>query len=451
MKIISIRKGLNLPITGEPDQEKIKELKTKKVALLGADYIGMKPTMAVAKGDTVKKGQLLFTDKKMNEVKFTSPASGKVVAINRGERRVFESVVIEVSGEDEETFTSYAPSDLDNISEEKVKPQLIDSGLWTSLRARPYSKVANPADRPKSIFINVSDSNPLAVDPSLFVRAHIEAFKAGVKAISALTDQVFVCGNDETVNLVYAGNVSPKVQLAQFLGPHPSGLVGTHIHFLDPVNESKTVWHINYADVVSVGYLFLTGKIFTERLISLAGPAVKEPMLIKTTLGADVNEIVGDNKADVENRIISGSVFSGNAIKDSTAFLGRYHNQISILAENKERVFLGWQTPGFDSFSTKRTFLSKLNPLKKFAFTTNTNGSPRAMVPIGMYENVMPLDILPAHLLRALVVKDTESAVNLGAIELDEEDVALCTFVCPGKTDYGPILRENLVLIEKGE
>ena len=362
MKRISIRKGLNLPITGEPDQEKIKELKTKKVALLGADYIGMKPTMAVAKGDTVKKGQLLFTDKKMNGVKFTSPAPGKVAAINRGERRVFESVVIEVSGEDEETFTSYDASDLDNISEEKAKFQLIDSGLWTSLRARPYSKVANPADRPKSIFINVSDSNPLAVNPSLFVRANIDAFKAGVKSISALTDQVFVCGNDETVNLIYSGNVSPKVELTQFLGPHPSGLVGTHIHFLDPVSENKTVWHINYADVVSVGYLFLTGKIFTERLISLAGPAVKEPMLIKTTLGADVNEIVGDNKADGENRIISGSVFNGNAIKDSTAFLGRYHNQISILAENRERVFLGWQTPGFDSFSTKRTFLSKLNP-----------------------------------------------------------------------------------------
>ena len=243
------------------------------------------------------------------------------------------------------------------------------------------------------------------------------------------------------------------IEPEEFAGPHPAGLPGTHIHFLDPVSMDKTVWHINYQDVIAIGKLFDTGRLFVERIISLAGPVVNEPRLLRTRLGASVDDLVNEQLCEVDRRVISGSVLSGRKAAGVFGYLGRYHNQVSAVAEGHEREFMGWQMPGFNKFSVKNTFASSIysliNPNKRFNMTTNTGGSKRAMVPIGSYEKVMPLDILPTFLLRALLTSDTDQAQALGCLELNEDDLALCTFVCPGKMEYGPLLRQCLDTIER--
>ncbi len=442
-----IKKGLNLPIKGEPEQKIYDGNKVTKVAVIGDDYIGMKPTMAVQVGDSVKIGQLLFTDKKMEGVKYTSPGAGKVIEINRGAKRHFESIVIELEGNEEETFESYKANELSSLDEEKVKSNLIESGLWTSLRARPFSKVANPADKPHSIFITTMDSNPLAPSVEEVLKGRENDFINGLVVISKLTNgKLFLCKESNS-------NI-PKTELDQlvieeFEGPHPSGLTGTHIHFLDSIGKNKVVWYINAQDVVTIGSFFVTGKINVERIVSIAGPGVKNPRLIKTRLGASTADLLNDELVEEETRIISGSVLSGFKADNTYGYLGRYHQQISVIKEFREKEFLGWLSPGLNRHSVKPLLLSSLSPSKKFNLNTSTNGSERAIVPIGSYEKVMPLDILPTYLLRALAVDDVEEAEKLGCLELDEEDLALCTYVCQSKVNHGINLRRNLTLIEK--
>ena len=262
-----------------------------------------------------------------------------------------------------------------------------------------------------------------------------------------MTDgKVFVC---KLAGTSIPNSSVASVEVKEFSGVHPAGLVGTHIHHLDAASASKQVWHLGYQDVIAFGKLFLTGEIFTDRVISVAGPAVKNPRLVKTQLGANLDDLVSGELEDGENRVISGSVLSGSTASGVHAYLGRYHNQVSVLAEGREKELFGWIAPGSKKFSVTRTFLSHLSPKRLFNMTTSTGGSERSMVPIGNYERVMPLDILPTHLLRDLIVRDLDSAVSLGALELDEEDLALCTFVCPGKYEYGVILRDCLNTIEK--
>ena len=264
--------------------------------------------------------------------------------------------------------------------------------------------------------------------------------------LSTLTDgSVFLVSRP---GVTLPGEDLPGIDSIEFEGPHPAGLPGTHIHFLDPVSENKTVWHIGYQDVIAVGHLFRTGQLDSSRVISLAGPGVEKPRLIRTVVGAAASDLTENQLVSGELRQVSGSILSGRALTDPNQYLGRYHIQLSVVRENREREFLSWQRPGFDRFSVKNVFASGFFGLnQKYSFTTST-GSRRAMVPIGMYEGVMPLDILPTFLLRALISNDTEQASALGALELDEEDLALCTFVCPGKYDYGPLLRKNLTTIE---
>jgi Na+-transporting NADH:ubiquinone oxidoreductase subunit A len=244
-------------------------------------------------------------------------------------------------------------------------------------------------------------------------------------------------------------NGSDRIVQKSFSGPHPAGNAGTHIHYLDPVSSKKTVWTVGYQDVIAIGKLFVTGKLDVERVISLAGPQVENPQIIRTRLGANLQELSAGLLKAGENRIISGSVFGGRRAVGAFAYLGRYHNQVTVLQEGRERPFLHYMQMGSSRFSVLPIYISKLFKDRKFGFTTSTNGSERAMVPVGSYEKVMPLDILPTQLLRSLIVGDTETAQQLGCLELDEEDLALCTFVCPGKYEYGPILRENLTRIEK--
>ncbi|MFJ2975304.1 Na(+)-translocating NADH-quinone reductase subunit A [Kluyvera sp. NPDC087067] len=445
--MIKITKGLDLPIAGQPDQQRVDDIAVTRVAVKGEEYVGLRPSMAVKEGDRVIKGQLLFEDKKIPGVRFTSPACGTVSAIHRGERRVLQSVVIDVDGDESVAFTRYASDELATLSRDVVAAQLIDSGLWTAMRTRPFSKTPAPGTEPAAIFVTAIDTNPLAADPEPIILTHREAFNAGLTLLTRLTDgKVHVC---QRSGGKLGGHPQGQVTYNQFTGPHPAGLVGTHIHFLEPVSLNKQVWHLNYQDVIGYGKLFLEGVLWTERVIALGGPQVKEPRLIRTTLGADLSELLVGALHEGENRIISGSVLNGTTAAGPQAFLGRFHLQVSVLKEGREKEFLGWVAPGRNKFSITRTTLGHFFKKKRFNLSTDTNGGERAMVPIGSYERVMPLDILPTVLLRDLLAGDTDSAQALGCLELDEEDLALCTYVCPGKYEYGPVLRSVLTQIEQ--
>lgn len=447
--MIKIKKGLDLPIAGVPEQKIYDGPTARTVAILGSDYVGMKPTMEVKEGDRVRKGQLLFTDKKTEGVKYTAPATGVISAINRGDKRVLQSIVIDIEGDEEETFEKYDEAQLTGLTADDIERNLINSGLWTALRTRPFSKVPAPGSQPNSIFVTAMDSNALAADPEVIIAEQAADFTLGLDLLTKLTHgPVFVC-KAPSANIPAAKSKSVKQQ--EFAGPHPAGLVGTHIHMLDAVSERKTVWHIGYQDVIAVGKLFTTGKLYTDRVVSLAGPRVTQPRLVRTRLGVSLDELTaGQCETDgQENRVVSGSVHAGVTARGPLAFLGRYHVQVSVLQEKFSRDLLGYMSPGANKHSVMNIYLSKLFKGKKFVMNTSTNGSPRAIVPIGAYEQVVPLDILPTHLLRALVVGDIEMAQALGCLELDEEDLALCTYVCPGKYEFGPILRSNLNRIEK--
>lgn len=448
METFRIKKGLDLPITGEPEQVIHDAPAVGSVGLIGNDYVGMKPTMLIEEGDRVKLGQPLFEDKKNPGVTFHAPGSGEVIAINRGAKRALQSVVIRLEGNDQETFQSYDSSKLAALSDKQVRENLQASGQWTVLRTRPFSKIPAPDARAHAIFVTAMDSNPLATDPAVVIKEQPQAFVDGLNVISQLTEgKVYVCKALGSEIPVVDG---PQFQVAEFAGPHPAGLVGTHIHFLDPVSLQKTVWHLGYQDVIAIGKLFTTGRLWTERVVALGGPMVKNPRLLRTRQGANSDDLLRGEIEDVEVRAICGSVFSGRRALGWASYLGRYHTQISVIEEDKHREFLGWVMPGKDKYSAINVFVSSLfRGKKRFDFTSSQNGSPRAMVPIGNYEEVMPLDILATPLLRALLVRDTDMAQKLGCLELDQEDLALCSFVCVGKYDYGPALAASLVQIEK--
>ncbi|REL32655.1 Na(+)-translocating NADH-quinone reductase subunit A [Thalassotalea euphylliae] len=447
--MITIKKGLDVPVQGAPQQVIHDGPSIKTVATLGEEFVGMRPTMHVKVGDRVKKGQVLFEDKKNPGVKFTAQAAGVVTEINRGEKRVLQSVVItlneEKDGDEQETFNSYSANELASIAREDVVANLVNSGLWTALRTRPYSKIPAIDSVPAAIFVSAMDTNPLAANPEVIINEQTEAFKQGLVVLSRLTEGEVFVSKAPGANIPTNANEV----VTEFAGKHPAGLVGTHIHFLKPVGADKFVWHLNYQDVIAFGQLFTTGQLNSNRVVSFAGPAAKQPSLVRTVLGANINELAAGETTDGEVRLVSGSLLQGQTAKTVHGYLGRYHNQVVALLEGREKEFIGYMYPGPNKFSVTRAYMSHFFKGKLFNMTTTTNGSSRAMVPIGNYERVMPLDILPTLLLRDLAAGDTDSAQQLGALELDEEDLALCTFVCPGKTDYGVLLRDCLTTIEK--
>jgi Na+-transporting NADH:ubiquinone oxidoreductase subunit A len=443
-----IKKGLDLPITGGPKQIIEDGNMVNSVAILGMDYVGMKPTMMVSEGDTVKLGQIIFTDKKNPGVNFTSPGAGVVKSINRGAKRALQSVVIELKGSAQVLFHKYNESELNDLTADQVKENLLVSGLWTTIRTRPYGKTPAVDSKPSSIFVTAIDTRPLAADPAVVIRMRSNDFNNGLMVIAKLTEgKTYVCkasGSDIAVSNV--------ATVAEFSGPHPAGLPSTHIHFIDPVNINKCVWCLDYQAVIAIGALFTTGKLNVERVVSLAGPTVKNPRLIRTRVGANTNDLVaGELDDDVESRVISGSVLYGHTAAYWSAYLGCYSNQISVLQEGRARELFGWIVPGKDKYSALNIYTSSVDRKNNrlFPLTTDKNGSNRAIVPVGVYEAVMPMDILPTPLLKSLVVGDSDQAQLLGCLELDEEDVSLFTFVDPGKHDFGPVLRANLTKIEK--
>lgn len=447
--MIEVKKGLDLPITGAPEQRIEDAQPVRHVAILGTDYVGMKPTMEVQEGDKVKLGQLLFTDKKIDGVRFTAPAGGEVVAINRGEKRRLLSVVIKVDENEEAmTFASHDRGALGQLDRQAVVDQLVESGLWTALRTRPFSRTPAIDSVPADIFVTAVDTHPLSADPAFIINENAQAFEDGLKVLTRLTEgNVFLCTG---ANASIPGGDVSGVKIESFAGPHPAGLVGTHIHYLSPVALHKKVWHIGYQDVIAFGKLFVEGKLDISRIVAVGGPRAEKPRILRTRVGASTQELLaGEVIKPDDTRVISGSVFSGAAAEGKLTYLGRFHNQISLLEEGNKRTFMGWLSLGANRHSVMGIYLSKFKGLSNYAPTTSTNGSERAMVPVGNYERVMPLDIMPTQLLRSLIVGDIEVAMQLGCLELDEEDLALCTYVCPGKYEYGPILRDNLTMIEK--
>lgn len=432
-KNIKISKGLDLRLGGDPRQMIQPGPLIQHVALCGQDYIGLKPRLLVSVGDMVAKGQPLFIDKRDPDVNYCSPGQGVVTAINRGARRVLDSVVVrlEHSGQEDVSFEPLSESQLNAISRVQLFERLHQSGLWTAFRTRPFSCVPYSGCSPDAIFVTAIDTRPLSADPALVVGTDPESFLSGLRLLPLLTTgAVYLCSGPQWD--IKTPDIE-RLERVTFSGPHPAGLPGTHIHHLYPVNTERVAWHINYQDVMAIGKLFSDGQVPASRVIAMGGEYLLKPSLVKTTMGASTDELLAQDLRPCEGyRILSGSVLDGRTASDNKAYLGRYHNQISVIPEGGERRLFGW--------------LGR-NPKRRWS--TSQHGRFAGMIPLPVFEKVMPLDILPASLFRALLVKDSDQAQALGCLELDEEDLALCAYMCPAKTDYGQALRLNLDQIER--
>jgi len=440
-----LKKGLDLPVLGAPVQQISEGRAIRTAAVLAADYVGLKPRLVVEEGDRVEVGSPIFFHKDTPDVKITSPAAGRVKAVNRGARRVLISVEIEIDENGGEPVDYSSVGDI--TTADGLTERLCASGLWTSFKTRPYSKVPDPATKPAAIFVTAMDTEPLSPDAARIITENAAAFEKGLEAVSTLSGgKTYLC--HETGASVPGLNTA-GVETATFSGPHPAGLAGTHIHFLDVPTAEKTVWSIGYQDVIAIGQLLQTGKVDPTRVIALSGPMCANPRLIKTVMGASMVELSEDELTDnLPVRLISGSILSGRLGEGPSAYVGRYARQITLIEEDHKQIPMGWIRPMPSKFAIQ-PLLGSAFTKKLYSLTSNLNGGRRAMVPIGTFETLMPQDFLPTQLLRALLVMDTDQAQALGALELDEEDLGLVGFACPAKYEYGMALRDCLTKIEK--
>lgn len=440
-------RGLDLPLAGDPAPRVEDAVAVGRVALLGADYPGLKPSLLVEPGARVQRGQPVIADKSRPGVRLAAPAGGRIAELHRGERRAFVSLVIEVDADDAPAqFPSFTGAPVETLDAATVRALLLESGLWTALRTRPFSHLPAADASPAALFVTAIDTRPHAPDPLPVIAERAADFRTGLVGLTRLTSApVYLCCAAGASIDAPAG-----VRVEQFAGPHPAGNAGWHIHRLHPVDLGRVVWHVGYQDVIAIGRLLAAGELDATRVISLAGPGVARPRLLRTRLGAATDELVAGELADGEQRVISGSVLDGRIARGAAeGYLGRHHLQIAVLPEARTREMFGYIAPGAEKFSVTGAVLGAFRRAHRFAFSTTTNGSPRAMVPIGTYERVLPFDLLPTFLLRALIIRDDARAAELGALELDEDDVALATYVCPGKYEYGPLLRAALDRIHK--
>jgi len=431
--VIKISKGLDLPISGKPDISITDEPKISSVSLLANDFVGMKPTMLVKENDEVKVGEKLFEDKKNPGIFFTAPAGGLIKSINRGDKRKFLSIEIEISQNEE-----FIDFDMGS-SQDEIKNTLINSGLWNVFRTRPFNRTPNISSSPEALFINCCDTNPLSVDPYEIINIDKDSFDKGLETIK----QLFDCDIHLTYQNNNFDNTLSGINYHQFTGPHPAGLVGTHISKIHPVNLNSKVWTANFQDIISIGYLKKNKKIKTTKIISLGGPAVFEPSLIKVRHGSNLDDITA-GKIEDNSRVISGSVLHGHESEGVMKYLGYYDSQVSVIPDEVNEIFLNWLMPGSSLHSKLNVFISSFIKPKKYIFNTSIGGGNRAIVPISSYEEVVPMDILVTQLLKSLVVSDIEMAIDLGMLELVPEDLSLCSYVCPSKYDYSSILMDNL-------
>ena len=442
-KVIKIKRGLNIPLAGVPEKVLIRSDVAETYAVKPTDFPGITPKLNVQVGDKVKAGSALFHDKNRTDIVFASPVSGEVIEVRRGDRRVILEVVVKTDGNvDYEQFTVSNPSAL---TKDQITEQLLKSGVWPFIRQRPYGVIANPSDTPKSIFISCFDTAPLAPDMDFVVNGENEAFQAGIDALQKFTtDKIHLGLNaDYPPSAVFAK--AKGVELHYFTGPHPAGNVGVQIHHIDPINKGDIVWVINPQDVIIIGRLFLNGVYDATRVIALAGSDVEKPRYTRVISGARIDSIVKNNliKTDVEHRFISGNVLTGTKV-ETIGFLGFYDSMITVIPEGKHHEFFGWMAPGINKYSATRTFLSKLIPGKSYKLDTNINGGERAYVLTGQYEKVLPMDIYPVYLIKAIMTNDIDKMEQLGIYEVVEEDLALCEYVCTSKTEVQDILRKGI-------
>ncbi len=443
---VNLKRGLDIRMTGKAESILAGEVDSAFYAVKPVDFPGLIPKLNVKPGEIVSAGSPLFHDKIRPEIIFSSPVSGKVVSVKRGDRRKLLEVVVEKEGNE---YIDFGVSDPSLLTREKIKELLLISGLWPTVRQRPYHVVANPNDVPKSIFISGFDTSPLAPDYNFIMdNSPASVFRSGITALKKLTDG--------KINLVLNGKgVSSEllkkaedVEISHFSGPHPAGNVGVHIHHLDPVNKGEIVWFVNLQDVLAIGRLFEQGRYIHERFIALTGSEVLHPAYYKITSGASVSSLIKNNVNTGNLRYISGNVLTGTSIGPD-GYVGYYDSQVTVIPEGDYFEFFGWMMPGLKKFSFSRTFASSLIPSKGYRFDTNLHGGERAFVMTGQYEKVVPIDIYPMQLLKAILSEDIDLMENLGIYEIAEEDFALCEYICPSKIEIQSIVRRGLDLMIK--
>ncbi|MCK4920905.1 MAG: Na(+)-translocating NADH-quinone reductase subunit A [Bacteroidales bacterium] len=445
-EIIRIKKGLDIKLKGKADKIYQRAERASAYSIKPTDFKGVMPKLVVKVDDEVMVGSTLFFDKYNPSVKFTSPVSGKVSSINRGERRRILEVVIEPDAED--SYIDFKIGDLSKMTREGIVELILESGMWPSIIQRPYASIANPEGKPKAIFISGFDSSPLAPDYDFMLKESHAEFQKGIDVLKTLTDGKVHLSVDASYPTGETYSKTQNIDLHKIKGPHPAGNPGIQIHHIDPVNKGELVWYVNPAEVVRMGKLFIDGKVDNTLTIALAGSEVLKPVYYKLIRGAAVDSILKDNIVEGNNRIISGNVLTGTRLAKA-GFLGYYDNLLSIIPEGDHFDFIGWASLGFGKYSVSRTFWSWLTPKKEYKIDTNLKGGVRAFVMSGEYEKVFPMDIMPVQLLKSILVEDIDQMEKLGIYEVAEEDMALCEFVCTSKIEVQKILREGLDVMKK--
>ena len=445
-EVIRIRRGLDIKLSGKAEKILNDSERPLLYAVKPSDFIGILPKLTVVPGDMVKIGSQLFFDKKHPEVKFTSPVSGKIVEILRGERRSILAVVVESDGKDD--YIEFIKADPSGLPREKVIEVLLNSGMWPTIRQRPYSVIANPENLPKSIFISGFDTAPLAPDYNFIVKDYVSEFQKGIDVLKILTKgKVHLSLNgDNEIPPAYSN--TSGIEIHKFSGPHPAGNVGIQIHHIDPINKGDIVWYIGPYDVIRIGKLFMNGRVDNTSFLAVTGSEVKKPQYLKIIRGTCISTLLKDNLKSGDLRFISGNVLTGTKI-EKNGFLGFYDNQLTVIPEGKYYDFLGWLLPGLGKYSVSRTFFSWLTPNKEFKIDTNLKGGLRSYVITGQYEKVLPMDIYPVQLIKAILAEDVDKMEKLGIYEVAEEDFALCEFVCTSKIEVQSILRKGIDLMKK--
>jgi Na+-transporting NADH:ubiquinone oxidoreductase subunit A len=439
-KTIKLNKGLDIKLLGEANQS-ITEVNSKLFALKPTDFIGAFPKILKKPGEEVKAGTTVFYDKYRENIRITSPVSGKVTDIIRGEKRKVLEIRIEADGKDEyEDFGSANPADLDRAA---IIEKLQKSGVWNLIRQRPYSIVADPELTPKNIFISAFDSAPLAQDYDFILKGSESLFATGLEALAKLTDGKIHLGLKANKEHSSAFTNAKNVELTYYQGPHPAGNIGTQANKVAPINKGDDIWYCDPQAVVTIGRLFQEGRYNAEKIVALAGSEVVKPHYFKIKAGACISPLIKENLTNGELRFISGNVLTGDKI-EKDGYLSFYHNMFTVIPEGKERAFFGWLIPSPKKHTFYRTGLSWLTPKKKYRLNTNLNGGERAFVVSGAFEKVFPLDIMPIPLIKSIMYNDIDEMEQLGIYEVDEEDFALCEYISTSKINIQEIVRNGL-------
>lgn len=439
-KVYKVKKGLDIKLAGEAERT-LTDFQATSVALKPTDFTGVFPRLLVQEGDLLRAGDPVFCDKAHPEVLFTSPVHGKVIEIVRGAKRILLEIRIEVQGS--EAWVDFGKANPSGLSRDEVIGKMLQSGTWPMIRQRPYSVIANPADRPKAIFISGFDSAPLAPDYDFIVHGQGDAFQTGIDAIRKLTDgKVYLNLPEGSVNSKVLTNTK-GVEISYFSGPHPAGNVGTQIARISPVNKGEIVWYLRPQEVIVIGRLFAEGRYNSKRVVAVCGSDVLKPKYYKVPAGVGIRNLLAGNLTDGNHRFISGNVLTGTKLETDGA-LGFYDSQITVIPEGDYYEFLGWSMPRFHKHSFSRSYFSWLTPNRRFVADTNLNGGERALVMTGQFEKVFPFDIYPMQLLKSILYNDIDEMEKLGIYEVDEEDFALCEYIDTSKTEIQAIVRKGL-------